>query len=61
MSIGDDRTCLLVGKGTIYIKMYDRTMKELKEVRYIPHMTKNLISVEALEAKGLRGLGEDIL
>jgi len=34
----------------------------LKEVRYIPRMTKNLISVEALEAEGLREtLGEDVL
>ena len=37
-------------------------MRELKKVRYIPRMTKNLISVGALEAKGLREtLGEGIL
>jgi len=37
-------------------------MRELKEVRYVPRMTKNLISVGALEAEGLRKtLGEGVL
>ena len=37
-------------------------MKELKDVKYVTRMTKNLISVGALEAKGLRGtLGESVL
>ena len=31
-------------------------MRKLKEVRYILRMTKNLISVGALEVKGLRGM-----
>ena len=42
ISMGDDHTCWLVGKGTVCIKMYDKTMRELKEMRYIPCMTKNL-------------------
>ena len=42
--------------------MYDGTIKELKEVRYILLMTNNLISGGALEVEGLRGtLGEGIL
>jgi len=62
MSIGDDHTCQLVGKDIIRIIMYDETLRELKEVRYIPSMTKNIISVGALEAEGLRGtLGEGVL
>jgi len=37
-------------------------MRELKEVRYIPSITKNIISVRVLEAEGLRGtLGEGVL
>jgi len=43
MSIGDDHTCRLVGNGTVRIMTYDRTMRELKKVRYIPSMTKNII------------------
>ena len=62
MSMGDDHIYRLVGKGTIRIKMYDETMRELKDVRYISHMTKNLISVGALKAEGLREtLGEGVL
>jgi len=29
------------GKGTFRIRMYDGTLRELKEVRHIPRMTKN--------------------
>jgi len=37
-------------------------VRELKDVRYVPQLNKNLISVGALEAQGLRGtLGESIL
>jgi len=62
MSMGDGNTCQLVGKGTVRIRMYDETLRELKEVRYIPTMTKNIISVGALEAEDLRRtLGEGIL
>ena len=42
--------------------MYDGTVRVLKEVRYIPSMTKNIISVGVLKAEGLKGtLGEGIL
>ena len=42
--------------------MYDETMRELKEVRYVPRMSKNLISIRALKVDGLkRTLEEDVL
>jgi len=34
-------------------------MKELKDVRYVPQLQKNLISVGALEAQGLKGTIEE--
>ena len=34
MSMRDDYTCRLFGKDTVRIKMYDGTMRELKDVRY---------------------------
>jgi len=59
MSMGDDHTYWLVGRDTFRISMYDGTLRELNEVRYIPSMTKNIISVGALKAEGLREtLGE---
>ena len=37
-------------------------MRELKSVRYVPSMSKNLISVGALKVEDLRGtLGEGVL
>jgi len=62
MFMGDDHTCRLVSRGTVRIRMYDGTLRELKEVRYILSITKNIISVGALEAEGLRRtLGECVL
>ena len=40
--MGDDHTCRLVGKGTVRIRMYDRTLRQLKEMSYVPRMM-NLI------------------
>jgi len=34
-------------------------IRELKDVRYIPQLNKNLISVGALEAQGMRGTLEE--
>ena len=62
ISIGDGHTCRLIDKGTVCIRMYDGILRELKEVRYIPNMTKNIISIGALKVEGLRRtLGEGIL
>jgi len=41
------------GIGTIQIKMFDRMIRELKKVRYIPQLKRNLISVGALKTLGL--------
>ena len=39
--------------GTVCIKMDDGIVRELKEVRYVPQLKMNLISVGALEVLGL--------
>ena len=51
--MGDDRPCNMDGIGTVQIKMFDGMVRELKEVRYVPHLKRNLISIGALEALGL--------
>ena len=62
MSMEDDHACWLVGKEPVRIRMYNGTLRELKEVRYIPTIMQNVISVGVLEAEGLRGtLGEGVL
>ena len=41
------------GMDTVRIKMFDVIVRELKDVRYVPQLKRNLISVGALEALGL--------
>ena len=43
--IGDDHLCNMEGIGTVRIKMFDRIVRELKEMRYVPQLERNLISV----------------
>ena len=47
---GDDHLCKVEGIGTVRIKMFEGMAWELKEVRYVTQVKKNLISVGALEA-----------
>jgi len=50
--MGDDHPCTMEGVGTIQIKMFDGMVRKLKEVRYLPELKRNLISVGALETLG---------
>ena len=43
--MGNDHPCNMEGMGTVYIKMDDGIVHELKEVRYVPQLKRNLISV----------------
>ena len=49
----DDRSCNMKGIGTFQIKMFDGLVPELKEVRYVPQLKRNFISVGALKTLGL--------
>ena len=51
--MGDDHPCNIEGMGTVRIKMNDGIVRELKEVRCVPQLKRNLISVGALEVLGL--------
>ncbi|KAK4431089.1 Retrovirus-related Pol polyprotein from transposon TNT 1-94 [Sesamum alatum] len=49
---GDDRCCNIVGIGDVRIKMYDGTVRTLCDVRHIPELKKNLISLGTLHKNG---------
>ncbi|XP_022889192.1 uncharacterized protein LOC111404645 [Olea europaea var. sylvestris] len=49
--LGDDQPCDVVGKGEIQIKLNGSVWK-LKDVRHIPNLRKNLISVGQLSNEG---------
>lgn len=49
--LGDDQPCDIVGKGIVKIKL-NGSVWELKDVRHIPDLRKNLISVGQLASEG---------
>jgi len=57
--MSNNRPCNMEGIGTVLIKMFDGMVQELKEVRYVPQLKKNFISVGVLEALGLEIFDRD--
>ncbi|KAH9800316.1 Histidinol dehydrogenase [Citrus sinensis] len=57
--MGNNQPCRTMGIGTIRLKMFDRMVRELKEVRFVPTLKKNLIYVGTLKAKGYKITIED--
>ncbi|KAG8478618.1 hypothetical protein CXB51_028426 [Gossypium anomalum] len=54
MRMGNDSSSKVVGIGTVKIKMHDGTIRTLSDVRYVPDLRKNLISLSILDLKGCR-------
>ena len=52
VSMGNNALCKFVGVGTVKICMFDRAIRVLGNVRHVPEMRKNLISLGYLEANG---------
>ena len=50
--LSHSHTCQVGGIGTITIKMFDGIIKHLKDVRYIPKLRRNLVSLGVLEDAG---------
>lgn len=51
--MGNDTFCETIGIGSVYLKNHDGSTKVLTEVRYVPDMKKNFISLGVLESKRL--------
>ena len=52
MLMGNNAVCKVVGIGPIKIKMHDGIMRTLSDVRHIPELKKNLISLDTLDSNG---------
>ena len=52
--MGNDVVCKIVGIGTIKIRMHDKIVRTLKNVRHIPNLKKNLISLGILDSLGYK-------
>lgn len=53
--IGNHNACVIVGIGSVRIKMHDgiiRTLKHVRHVRHVPELKKNLISLGMLDSSG---------
>ncbi|KAG8479661.1 hypothetical protein CXB51_029443 [Gossypium anomalum] len=50
--MGNDNTCKTAGIGSIQLKNQNESTRVLTDVRYVPSLKKNLISLGALESKG---------
>jgi hypothetical protein len=54
--MGNDISCKVVGIGSIRIKMFDGSVKILTDVRHVPDLRKNLISLGVLDIGGYKSI-----
>lgn len=50
--LGNNYVCKVKGIGSVKMRMHDGSIKMLSEVRYIPEVKRNLVSLGLLEVKG---------
>ena len=56
--MGNNASCKIVGVETIKIRMFDGIVRTLGDVRHVPDLKKNLISLNTLDSRGYRYIGE---
>ncbi|TXG72438.1 hypothetical protein EZV62_001017 [Acer yangbiense] len=50
--MGNDACCKVTGIGSVKLKLHDGMVKTLTDVRYIPDLKRNLISLGVLDSNG---------
>ena len=50
---GNNVVCKIVGIRNVNLKLHDGTIRELREVRYVPELKRNLIYLGMLDQMGL--------
>ena len=58
VTMANSAACKVVGIGLVRIQTHDGVFCTLNEVRHVPQMTKNLISLSLLDSKGFSFKGE---
>ncbi|KAG8503733.1 hypothetical protein CXB51_001751 [Gossypium anomalum] len=56
--MGNTASCKIAGVGTIKVKMFDRVVRTLSDVRHVLELKRNLISLSTLDSKGYRHTAE---
>ncbi|KAH1114083.1 hypothetical protein J1N35_007461 [Gossypium stocksii] len=54
VSMGNDSSSKVIGIGIVKIRIHDGTIRTLSDVRYVPDLQKNLISLSILNLKGCK-------
>ncbi|KAH7550154.1 hypothetical protein JRO89_XS13G0144400 [Xanthoceras sorbifolium] len=57
--MGNNHACKIAGMGTVKIKMHDGVIRTLTDVRHIPELKRNLISLSTLDSNGYKFTGGD--
>ena len=50
--MGNNASCRVAGIGTVCTKMFDGVVRTLGDIRYIPDLNRNLLSLNTLDSKG---------
>ena len=56
--MGNNMTCKVLGIGTVRIKMYDGVVRTLSNVRHVPDLRKNLVSLGIFDSQGYKYTSE---
>src|ERR1044072_4008907 len=59
--LGNNKACKITGVGSVRFKLHDETIRLLIEVRYVPDLKRNLISLGEFNKKGYVFQGEKII
>ncbi|KAI9186582.1 hypothetical protein LWI28_018815 [Acer negundo] len=57
--MGNNVACMLIGIGSVKIKMFDSEIRTLTNVRHIPDLKRNLISLSTLDEAGYSFKGNE--
>ena len=50
--MGNEAPCKIVGICTVRIKMFDGIIRTLGDVKHVPDLKRNIISLSTLNSKG---------
>ena len=56
--MGYNSSCRIAGIGAVRIKMFDGVVRTLDDVRHVPDMKRNMISLSTLDSKRYKYTGE---
>ena len=56
--IGNNASCKVAGIGIVHIKMFDGVVRTLGDIRHVPDLKRNLVSLSTLDAKGYKYTSE---